>query len=78
MQNDIGPIPAVILRNKCDLTGPNIELVKELENFQREYNFPYFDVSAKNNVNVDEAFHYVVNEAFHHIKSPNHKFINKK
>lgn len=63
--NDVGPIPAVLLRNKCDFEIEYPPLVEQFNNFQKEYNLKSFDVSAKDNTNIDEAFQYVATEAFH-------------
>ena len=65
--NDMGPMPVAIVRNKIDLTDEGNEyLTKELEELKREYDFKYFEFSAKTNTNADinEIFQYVATEAF--------------
>ncbi|XP_033499552.1 ras-related protein Rab-32 [Epinephelus lanceolatus] len=50
------PIPAVLLANKCDLTGRDRDLVSSLDSFCKDNNFMgWFETSAKDNINIDEA-----------------------
>ncbi|XP_051238562.1 ras-related protein Rab-32 [Dicentrarchus labrax] len=50
------PIPAVLLANKCDMTGRDGDLVSSLDGFCKDNNFiGWFETSAKDNINIDEA-----------------------
>ncbi|XP_056152306.1 ras-related protein Rab-32 [Lampris incognitus] len=51
-----GPIPAVLLANKCDLAEWDQNLCSSLDHFCKENSFlGWFETSAKDNVNIDEA-----------------------
>jgi len=54
------PIPSILLANKCDIPGVLID--KEfLDNFTRENGFlGWFETSAQNNINVDEAMKFLI------------------
>ncbi|XP_041704164.1 ras-related protein Rab-32 [Coregonus clupeaformis] len=55
------PIPAVLLANKCDLTEGNKELSALMDNYCKEKGFlGWFETSAKDNLNVDEAGAFLV------------------
>ncbi|KAK2826566.1 hypothetical protein Q5P01_020780 [Channa striata] len=50
------PIPAVLLANKCDVTGIDEGMVSSLDGFCSDSSFVgWFQTSAKNNINIDEA-----------------------
>lgn len=54
-------VPAVLIGNKSDLThSVDDEEIKQLEN---KYKTKYFEASAKNNSNIEEAFEYAISEA---------------
>lgn len=58
---DSTAIPIVIAGTKCDLK--NIQVKKEAINVIASlHKTKYFETSAKNNINVDEAFHYLTEE----------------
>ncbi|XP_028653716.1 ras-related protein Rab-32-like [Erpetoichthys calabaricus] len=56
------PIPAVLLANKCDQKKEGIgNSAADMDTFCKEYGFiGWFDTSAKDNVNVDEAARFLV------------------
>ncbi|XP_018559236.1 ras-related protein Rab-32 [Lates calcarifer] len=57
------PIPAVLLANKCDLTGRDEDLVSSLNSFCKDNRFlGWFETSAKDNVNIDEAGAFLVKQ----------------
>ncbi|XP_049452736.1 ras-related protein Rab-32 [Epinephelus fuscoguttatus] len=57
------PIPAVLLANKCDLTGRDRDLVSSLDSFCKDNNFMgWFETSAKDNINIDEAGAFLVRQ----------------
>ena len=47
-------IPIIIVGNKCDLVNINKP--------EFDLNFPHFLVSAKNNINIDKVFEYLIKE----------------
>jgi len=59
LAND-APIPCLLLANKCDISGVNIDK-KLLDAFAKEHNFiGWFPTSAQNNLNIDEAVRFLV------------------
>ncbi|XP_075059696.1 ras-related protein Rab-32 isoform X2 [Mixophyes fleayi] len=52
-----GPIPAILLANKCDQkTENNMQSPSQMDHFCKENGFiAWFETSAKDNVNIDEA-----------------------
>ncbi|XP_040917206.1 ras-related protein Rab-32 [Toxotes jaculatrix] len=57
-----GPIPAVLLANKCDMTNRDADL-SSLDNFCEENSFVgWFETSAKDNINIDEAGAFLVRQ----------------
>ncbi|NP_001011276.1 ras-related protein Rab-32 [Xenopus tropicalis] len=52
-----GPIPAVLLANKCDQKKENsLQSPHQMDNFCKENGFAaWFETSAKDNMNIDEA-----------------------
>ncbi|CCH46393.1 Ras-related protein [Wickerhamomyces ciferrii] len=54
--------PVVLLGNKCDLETERLIRVDEAEGLAKELSLSkYFDVSAKNNYNIKDAFNYLTN-----------------
>ncbi|CAG0887289.1 unnamed protein product, partial [Darwinula stevensoni] len=61
---DGSPVPCVLLANKCDLPkeGTVTEPAK-MEEFCKEKGFlGWFDTSAKDNIGIDEALHFLVSK----------------
>ncbi|XP_031703284.1 ras-related protein Rab-32 [Anarrhichthys ocellatus] len=57
------PVPAVLLANKCDMTGRDRDLVSSLESFCKDNCFMgWFESSAKDNINIDEAGAFLVKQ----------------
>uniref|UniRef100_A0A4W3H025 Ras-related protein Rab-7b n=1 Tax=Callorhinchus milii TaxID=7868 RepID=A0A4W3H025_CALMI len=54
--------PFVVLGNKIDLTSRQVSSA-QAEDWCQDKNIPYFEVSAKCNVNVDQAFRRLVRDA---------------
>ncbi|XP_037698423.1 ras-related protein Rab-32 [Choloepus didactylus] len=55
------PIPVVLLANKCDLKKHGGLGAPQLDRFCREHGFTgWFETSAKDNVNIDEAARFLV------------------
>uniref|UniRef100_A0A6B2LI58 Ras-related protein Rab n=1 Tax=Arcella intermedia TaxID=1963864 RepID=A0A6B2LI58_9EUKA len=54
------PVPLILLANKCDLPGVNVD-TKELDEFCAANGFKkWFQTSAQNNTNIDEAMMYLM------------------
>jgi Ras-related protein Rab-32 len=54
------PIPAILLANKCDVPGMEVDAAR-LDEFCREHNFAgWFATSAKENIGIDEAFQFLI------------------
>ncbi|TDG99198.1 hypothetical protein EPR50_G00207470 [Perca flavescens] len=57
------PVPAVLLANKCDMTGRDRDLVSSLDSFCKDNSFMgWFETSAKDNINIDEAGAFLVKQ----------------
>ncbi|XP_004540905.1 ras-related protein Rab-32 [Maylandia zebra] len=57
------PIPAVLLANKCDLTGKDGALVSSLDSFCKDNSFlGWFETSAKEDINIEEAGAFLVKQ----------------
>ncbi|XP_070835289.1 ras-related protein Rab-32 [Chaetodon trifascialis] len=57
------PVPAVLLANKCDMIGRNRDLVSSLDGFCKDNSFVgWFETSAKDNINIDEAGAFLVKQ----------------
>lgn len=50
------PIPIVICGNKCDLTNQREVPTDEARKMCEKYGIPFFEVSAKTRMNVEDAF----------------------
>ena len=51
----------VIVRNKVDIIDEN-RIISEGEKLAKVMNIPYFEISAKNNINIDEVFNFIGKE----------------
>nr|XP_060472832.1 ras-related protein Rab-32 [Panthera onca] len=55
------PIPAVLLANKCDQKKDGGQNPSQLDQFCKEHGFTgWFETSAKDNINIDEAARFLV------------------
>jgi len=66
---DSDKVPVVIVGNKCDLQEYRQVSRTEGEEYCAKFNLPFFEVSAKERVNVDEGFHAVVKEIINQDKA---------
>ncbi|XP_045699402.1 ras-related protein Rab-32 [Phyllostomus hastatus] len=56
-----GPIPAVLLANKCDQKKDSGQNSSQMDQFCKEHGFSgWFETSAKDNINIDEAARFLV------------------
>ncbi|XP_052025670.1 ras-related protein Rab-32 [Apodemus sylvaticus] len=55
------PIPAVLLANKCDQKKDGSQSPSQIDQFCKDHGFTgWFETSAKDNVNIDEATRFLV------------------
>lgn len=57
---DVEYVPIVVVGNKIDLVEERQVPFDEAAKFAKEINAPFFETSAKNGINVEEAFHCLV------------------
>ncbi|EPQ18610.1 Ras-related protein Rab-32 [Myotis brandtii] len=56
-----GPIPAVLLANKCDQKKEGSQIPAQMDQFCKEHGFTgWFETSAKDNINIEEAARFLV------------------
>nr|XP_020754094.1 ras-related protein Rab-32 [Odocoileus virginianus texanus] len=67
------PIPAVLLANKCDQKKDSGQTPSQMDQFCKDHGFTgWFETSAKDNVNIDEAARFLVeNILANHQSFPN-------
>jgi small GTP-binding protein len=53
-------IPIALLGNKCDMKDDIVINRKEISEIAKKYHLPYFDVSSKACINVEEPFLYLL------------------
>jgi len=59
---DTDKVPLVVIGNKCDMESSRKVPTTECEAYCSKFGVPYFEVSAKTRVNVEEAFYCAVRE----------------
>ena len=52
-------IPAIIIGNKIDILERKVDKISA-ENFAKNKNYKYFEVSAKTGINIDESIKYLI------------------
>ncbi|ORX77682.1 ras-domain-containing protein [Basidiobolus meristosporus CBS 931.73] len=60
--NDVDYFPIIIVANKCDLESERQVSSQEGKDLARQFNCPFIETSAKQRINVDEAFYNIVRE----------------
>ena len=56
-------IPIILLGNKCDLKERQIKK-EDAEDYAENKKIPYYETSAKNNINIQESFKAIAEEAY--------------
>nr|XP_046268821.1 ras-related protein Rab-32 [Scatophagus argus] len=57
------PVPAVLLANKCDMKGRDRDMMSSLDGLCKANGFVgWFETSAKDNINIDEAGAFLVKQ----------------
>ena len=59
---DVDFVPMVLMGNKCDLEDAREVSTDEGKELAKSLGIPFLESSAKTRINIDEAFHAVVNE----------------
>jgi Ras-related protein Rab-1A len=54
----------IIIGNKCDLKEDREVKTEEIKNKAEELNVEWFEVSAKENINLDEAFDTIIDKVY--------------
>ena len=67
-------VPLILIGNKCDLEDERKVSKEEGEKFALKYNIKFFECSAKNNINVNQAFESLINEV---VENYQDEFINE-
>ena len=57
-------IPIVLFGNKCDLIDKRVVEEEEAEAFANANKLEYFETSAKENINVEEGFTKIIEDAY--------------
>ena len=67
-------IQLIIVANKCDLVEEREVLKEEIENKAKELQVEYFETSAKENMNIDEAFNTIIEKVYKNVYNPQKGF----
>ena len=51
---------SIICANCCDLENERVIAKEEINNYEQKYNIKIFETSAKNGLNINEAFNYLI------------------
>jgi len=57
-------IQLIIVANKCDLITDREVSKQDIENKAKEMNVQYFETSAKENINLEDAFETIINKVY--------------
>ncbi|XP_076317644.1 ras-related protein Rab-23-like isoform X1 [Tachypleus tridentatus] len=62
VENECGIIPMVIVQNKIDMIHESVIASKEVESLTRKLGIPLYRTSVKEDINVNEVFHYLAKQ----------------
>lgn len=71
-------IPVVLFGNKCDLVDTREVTKEEIDQFVSDNELVYFETSAKDNINLEEGFTKIFEDAYANIVEENAKFELKR
>jgi len=60
-------IQLIIIANKCDLIEEREVTNSDLENLATDLNVAYYETSAKDNINIDEAFNNIIEKVYNNV-----------
>jgi GTPase SAR1 family protein len=60
-------IQLIIIANKCDLAGEREISRGEIDQKAKDLNVEVFETSAKENINIDEAFDTIIDKVFKNV-----------
>jgi small GTP-binding protein len=60
-------IQMIIIANKCDLEDEREVLKSEISDKANQLNIEYFETSAKDNTNIDDAFDTIINKVYNKV-----------
>ena len=63
IKNVTDQVSIILFGNKCELTKREVTK-EEAEKFAKEHNIPYIETSAKENLNIEQGFSIVANDAY--------------
>ena len=75
---EVNNCPIVLFGNKCDLIEERKISKEEAEEFALKNNLPYFETSAKNDININEGISKIANMANEYIMNNNLEINLKK
>lgn len=61
-EKDLDWIPCVLVGNKCDVENERCVTYEEGKKLADTFGCPFFETSAKDRINVDDAFHQMIRE----------------
>ena len=64
IKEENGKIPIVLFGNKCDLAEQRKVSEEEAKRFADQHGIPYFETSAKDNINLQEGFDKITEDAY--------------
>ena len=64
IKENFNEVTIVLFGNKCDCESLRKVTTEEAIEFAQKKNIPYFETSAKNNINIEEGFSKIANEVF--------------
>jgi small GTP-binding protein len=64
IKDNFNEVTIVLFGNKCDCESLREVTTEEATEFAQKKNIPYFETSAKNNINIEEGFSKIANEVF--------------
>ena len=74
-KKNVENIPLILIGNKCDLENERTVSKEEGEKLANKYHMKFFECSAKNGINVNEAFQYLIDEI---VKIYKNEFLNEE